>query len=75
MKKLSSIFIIVIFLLMLIGCQERNELTRDAPLDNFFANTELNYGEYVVIFEDVVARAQAMELEDKPLEKRGIRAL
>ncbi|MCA1319298.1 hypothetical protein LC085_05165 [Bacillus tianshenii] len=75
MKKLSGIFNIVIFLLLLIGCQERNEPTRDAPLDNFFANTELNYGEYVVIFEDVVARAHAMGLEDKSLEKWVIRAL
>ncbi|MBM7622212.1 hypothetical protein JOC95_004127 [Bacillus tianshenii] len=75
MKKLSGIFNIVIFLFLLIGCQERNEPTRDAPLDNFFANTELNYGEYVVIFEDVVARAHAMGLEDKSLEKWVIRAL
>ncbi|MGM0836706.1 MAG: hypothetical protein ACQEV7_11135 [Bacillota bacterium] len=75
MKKQSIIFIIVIFLLLLIGCQEQNEPTTDAPLDNFFANTELNYGEYVFIFEDVVARAKAFDLEDKTLEKWVIRAL
>ncbi|MGD6833564.1 hypothetical protein ACQCT5_15445 [Sutcliffiella halmapala] len=74
MKKQSTIFIIVLFLLLLIGCQEQNEPSTDAPLDNIFANTELNYGEYVFIFEDVVGRAKAMELEDKTLEKWVIRA-
>jgi plasmid maintenance system antidote protein VapI len=75
MKKQSIIFIIVIFLLLLIGCQEQNEPTTDAPLNNFFANTELNYGEYVFIFEDVVERARALDLKDKTLEKWVIRAL
>jgi plasmid maintenance system antidote protein VapI len=75
MKKQSLFFIIVIFLLLLIGCQEQNEPTTDAPLDNFFANTELNYGEYVFIFEDVVERARALNLKDKTLEKWVIRAL
>jgi hypothetical protein len=75
MKKQSIFFNIVIFLLLLIGCQEQNEPTTDAPLDNFFANTELNYGEYVFIFEDVVERARALNLKDKTLEKWVIRAL
>jgi plasmid maintenance system antidote protein VapI len=75
MKKQSIIFIIGIFLLLLIGCQEENEPTTDAPLNNFFANTELNYGEYVFIFEDLVERARALDLKDKTLEKWVIRAL
>jgi plasmid maintenance system antidote protein VapI len=60
---------------LLIGCQEQNEPTTDAPLNNFFANTELNYGEYVFIFEDLVERARALDLKDKTLEKWVIRAL
>lgn len=75
MKNLWNIFIIVIFLLMLIGCEEQVAPSEEAPLKNLFAHTDLNYGEYVFIFEDVVERARQMDIEDKALEKWVIRAL
>ncbi|WP_223700608.1 hypothetical protein [Sutcliffiella deserti] len=76
MEKLLVILFIVISPLMLTACQEQNDDTNEtAPLENLFSQTDLSYGEYVFIFEDIVNRTKSMNIEDESLEKWVIRAL
>ncbi|WP_211279040.1 hypothetical protein [Sutcliffiella halmapala] len=75
MKKQLCIFIIVSFLVLLTACQEQNDPAEKAPLENLFAQSELSYGEYLVIFKDVVSRVDAMNIQDPELKRWVIRAI
>lgn len=75
MKKQLYVLIIVSFLILLTACQEQNEQFEKAPLEDLFAHNELSYGEYLAIFQDIVARTEAMNIQDKELKRWVIRAI
>jgi hypothetical protein len=77
MKKMLGILNIVSLVILLTACLEQTE-NRDAepaPLEGLFSGTELSYNEYRFILEDVVDRAEDMNLDDDLLKKWVIRAL